>query len=348
MPAPSFYSDPHVQFLSQLLEEIGAGHLQIPRFQRPMVWNWETRRELLRSIRDGIPIGAVMVWRTTRNAVKCYEHLGPHRMAPPPDGAARQYLLDGVQRLSTLYGALHAAPPISESQADEGLLETPDGEESVVVKNFDVFFDLKTKDFYAPFEDEILPDMLPLHLVLDSVALLRFQRQLGGEFAEQAIEASDEIARSFRDYKIPIIPITTDDLDMATRTFQSINSQGERMSETHMVHALTWSSDFDLQDQIADMKREILSGRRWAELNDDPILKACKAALRSRRIQDECPRTQSKTEVRAGNIAGRGRSAWQGCRLPLGGLWSSFSGVDAVCATDGGSRRSVSTSAKSR
>jgi hypothetical protein len=281
MPAPSFYSDPHVQFLSQLLEEIGAGHLQIPRFQRPMVWNWETRRELLRSIRDGIPIGAVMVWRTTRNAVKCYEYLGPHRITPPPEGAARQYLLDGVQRLSTLYGALHQAPPetTSEIQPDEGLLETPEGEEADAVKNFDVYFDLTTKDFYAPSDDEILPEMLPLHLVLDSVALLRFQRQITGKFAEQAIQASDEIARSFREYKIPIIPITTDDLDMATRTFQSINSQGARMSETHMVHALTWSSNFDLQDQIADMKREILSGRRWAELNDDPILKACKAAF---------------------------------------------------------------------
>jgi hypothetical protein len=121
--------------------------------------------------------------------------------------------------------------------------------------------------------------MMPLHLLLDSVELLRFQRQLTGPTVDSAIEASDEIARSFRDYKIPIIPITTDDLDMATRTFQSINSQGARMSETHMVHALTWSADFDLQDQISELKKEILSGRGWAELNDDPILKACKAAF---------------------------------------------------------------------
>jgi hypothetical protein len=279
MSAPSFYSDPHVQFLSQLLEEVGAGHLQIPRFQRPMVWHWETRRELLRSIRDGIPIGAVMVWRTSRNIVKCYDYLGPHRIAPPPEGSTRQYLLDGVQRLSTLYGALHAAPASPAPTTDEALLETPEGEEAVSVTNFEVYFDLNSKDFYAPDEDEIHAGMMPLHLLLDSVALLRFQRQLSGPDSDRAIEASDEIARAFRDYKIPIIPITTDDLDMATRTFQSINSQGARMSETHMVHALTWSDDFDLQDQISNLKREVLSGRRWAELNDDPILKACKAAF---------------------------------------------------------------------
>jgi uncharacterized protein with ParB-like and HNH nuclease domain len=138
MAAPSFYSDPHVQFLSQLLEEIRAGHLQIPRFQRPMVWDWETRRELLRSIRDGIPIGAVMVWRTSRSTIKCYSNLGPHRVTPPPEGITRQYLLDGVQRLSTLYGALHRAPDQNEiygDEEDEVLLETPDGEEVLSVQN---------------------------------------------------------------------------------------------------------------------------------------------------------------------------------------------------------------------
>src|ERR1051326_4711324 len=115
MAAPSFYSDPHVQFLSQLLDEIGAGHLQVPRFQRPMVWNWDRRRELLVSIRDGIPIGAIMVWRTAKATVECYDHLGPHALLSPPTGATRQYLLDGVQRLSTLYGALHSEPQTSSN-----------------------------------------------------------------------------------------------------------------------------------------------------------------------------------------------------------------------------------------
>src|SRR5215212_6030319 len=107
MKAPTFYSDPHVQFLSQILEEIGGGGLQVPRFQRPLVWNWERRLELLRSIRDGIPIGAIMVWRTNTVIIDCYEKLGPHVLQEPAPGMTRQYILDGVQRLSTLYGALY-------------------------------------------------------------------------------------------------------------------------------------------------------------------------------------------------------------------------------------------------
>ena len=288
MPAPSFYSDPHVQFLSQLLEEVSAGHLQVPRFQRPMVWDWERRRELLVSIRDGIPIGAIMVWRTARTAIECYHRLGPHLLSPPPDGATRQYLLDGVQRLSTLYGALHSSPLSGErtdanDEDDEEELP-PEEFELLAPQNFEVYFNLRTKDFHTRDDDngddgDDGKNLMPLHLVFNSVALLKFQRELRGPAAEQYVESSDEIARAFRDYKIPIIPITTDDIEMATRTFQRINSQGAKMSETHMVHALTWSNNFDLQRQIVNIKRELLSDRGWGELDDDPILKSCKAAL---------------------------------------------------------------------
>ncbi len=278
MRAPSFYSDPHVQFLAQLLEEVSGGYLQVPRFQRPMVWLWERRLELLRSIRDGIPIGAIMVWRTASAEIECYTHLGPHRLAEPPSGSTRQYLLDGVQRLSTLYGALHKVE--SAQLDDEGdQIVLSDDEELSETTDFNVFVDLERADFCTPDVDDITAQMMPLHVVFDSVALLRFQRHLGADGNDKLISASDQIARAFRDYKIPIIPITTDDVDMATRTFQRINSQGVKMSEAHMVHALTWSKSFNLNKKLVEIKNEILLPRLWDGLDPDIILKASKAAL---------------------------------------------------------------------
>lgn len=325
MPAPSFYSDPHVQFLSQLLEEISAGHLQVPRFQRPMVWDWERRRELLVSIRDGIPIGAIMVWRTARTAIECYERLGPHLLSPPPEGATRQYLLDGVQRLSTLYGALHSSPTrggIADGGEDEEEELPPDEFELLTPRNFDVYFNLRTKDFHSDDGDDF-KDLMPLYLVFDSVALLKFQRELRGPTAERFVDSSDQIARSFRDYKIPIIPITTDDIEMATRTFQRINSQGAKMSETHMVHALTWSSHFDLQREIVSIKKELLSDRGWGELEDDPILKSCKAALsldvyktNAQELSDKL-KSDSRVIVEVGEALRRAAEfLWDVCGVP--------------------------------
>src|SRR6266511_2775762 len=102
-----FSSDPHVQYLAQILEEIAQGRLKIPRFQRPLVWDWDLRLDLLRSIRRGIPMGAVMVWRTNTNPINCYEGFGRFRFRKQTLPSANQYILDGVQRLTTLYSALY-------------------------------------------------------------------------------------------------------------------------------------------------------------------------------------------------------------------------------------------------
>ncbi|MCW5691141.1 MAG: DUF262 domain-containing protein [Pseudolabrys sp.] len=323
--APSFYSDPHVQFLSQLLEEINSGLIQVPRFQRPLVWDWDRRRELLVSIRDGIPIGAIMVWRTAHATIECYRQLGPHFLSLPPEGTTRQYLLDGVQRLSTLYGALHR--PVRTAPVDlfeiEEVDEVFDDGAGAISRDFEVFYDLTTKEFVIREDAEDDARLMPLHLVFNSVALLRFQRELSGPDSEHLIEASDEIARSFRDYKIPIIPITTDDVDMATRTFQRINSQGARMSEAHMVHALTWSDHFDLRRKFSELRRELLAPVGWAELDEDPILKACKAAFGLDVYKTNAQELSDKLRVRRAVVQEVGYSLrraaeflWSRCGVP--------------------------------
>lgn len=265
---PSFISEPQIQYLSRLLEEIRRGLLQVPRFQRPFIWNLSQRMELMRSIRDGIPIGSIMVWRTRRTDITTHRFLGSRRLpeSPSDEGHVREYILDGVQRLATLYGALH--PPDANFTSDD-----EESEDSIV------YFDLKLRDFVTPSQDFISEHHIPLTLLLDSIGLLKFQRNLKGNDADLLVERADEIARAFREYKVPVIPIATDDPEMATRTFQCINSQGTVMSEVHMVNALTWTTHFDLLARWEALKEEYLTRIGWGDLDDDLILKTCKAAL---------------------------------------------------------------------
>jgi len=315
MRTPSFYSDPHVQFLSQLLDEINEGGLQVPRFQRPLVWDWRRRLELLRSIRDGIPIGAIMVWRTNTVEIECYDYLGPHLLKRPLSGSVRQYILDGVQRLSTLYGALHKGGLPSPMDVDEGDDGLPGG------GTFDIYYDPIRDDFIDPEGEESIDRYsMPIHIVFDSVALLRYQRGVSGQQADEVIERTDQIARAFREYKIPIIPITTDDINLATRTFQRINSQGVSMSETHMVHALTWGPQFDLQQRISQLKAEVLAPIGWSELDDDPILKACKAAFdldvyktSAQELSDKLVAQPEELDQVVDSIARAGKFLWDRC-----------------------------------
>jgi hypothetical protein len=121
--------------------------------------------------------------------------------------------------------------------------------------------------------------LLPLRLILHSIPLVKFQRNLTGESAEDWIEKADRLAEAFRQYKVPVIPIATEDLELATKTFQLINRQGTRMSDLHMVHTLTYSSKFDLLQEIQDFKSDIFSGYGWGDIDEEWILNVCKLGL---------------------------------------------------------------------
>lgn len=274
MRAPSYVSDPQVVYLHQILDDLQQGIIQVPRFQRePNLWTPDQRLELLRSILQGIPIGAILLWRTQREDLACYSQLGPFKVPSPANsGPVRQYLLDGLQRLTTLLFALR-----STVKGDTIASMPVPGEPNAL------YFDLDRSDFIlmqdGPATSGQKRRLLPLRFLLDSIALLRYQRQLALQGDEIFIETIDQLAAAFRNHKIAIIPVVTDDLDVAVRTFQRVNSAGTEMSELHMVHALSWTPQFDLQERLEVAKEHYLTPVGWKDLDDEWVLDSCKAAL---------------------------------------------------------------------
>lgn len=136
-PADSLFSDPSVQFLQKLLDDVRKGDIILPRFQRPFVWDKERRLDLFDSVRRGIPIGSLMIWETRALGddaqIVSKTELGPFMLPKMPDRAPRRYLLDGEQRLMTLYFALYRPDPREDKDAA--------GEEPAAA--FEVFFDLE-------------------------------------------------------------------------------------------------------------------------------------------------------------------------------------------------------------
>jgi hypothetical protein len=63
---------------------------------------------------------------------------------------------------------------------------------------------------------------MPVNVLLDSLALLKFQRTLKDE---KLIEKTNQLSNTFRNYKIVVVPIATDDLEYATTVFRRINSK---------------------------------------------------------------------------------------------------------------------------
>lgn len=257
---------PYIESIRKLVTEMAAGRIQVPRFQRPFVWDDEQRLELLQSIRDGIPIGSILLWKTDKHDLACFDHVGPHPMAPPPTvpGNLRQYLLDGHQRLSTLFGTMHALPPGWEPKDD-----APD---------WRIVYDLKSQEFHFPRRQRYRPEWMPVHCLHDRGAYLRYLRGLANALPADAATAAENeaeaIATRFDEYRVPVILLSTDNLDDATRTFQRVNSLGTPMDEANMVIALTWSTSFDLRLAV-EGAREALPPR-WRDIDDRSVLNVCK------------------------------------------------------------------------
>jgi len=270
-----FSADPTVVFMTSVLDDIETGKLQIPRFQRPLVWKWEQRRDFFSSVFEGLPIGALMIWLTEGEHISAYETLGPHRLPAPKSAGEARYLMDGVQRVSTLFGALRARTDWAEF----------DDPSEVSVEDFVVFADLEAERESERFLRSVDIDpavrerdptrFLPLNIILDSRELLKFQRDLAADH-EARIDAADAIASAFRQYKIPLITLKSASLEIVTKSFERINSRGADMSELHMLNALTYSPTFDLLKRDRELRHSVLAAVGWHEVDSDVVLRCLK------------------------------------------------------------------------
>ena len=279
MRGPAYLWQPSIARLPNLLREIQEGEIRIPRFQRPFIWTTEQRLLLLRSIYEGMPIGSILLWRTKEHDLKSYDHLGPLLLKWPTREMSkddvRQYVLDGHQRLTTLYVALggglqHAGDPPGEPGAEEDSFED----------DWPIFFDLEERRFkIRSNRDQSHLSWLPLSILLDPFRLYEFQKRLVEAGAQRTlVNRAEALASTFKDYSIPVVPIVTEDLELATQSFQRVNSGGTPMNEVHMVSALTWSPQFDLNERIQEILED-LGEVGWQGLEEKMILHTCKAAL---------------------------------------------------------------------
>lgn len=277
MNTPSYLGEPRLVRLGQFLKEIKKGELYVPRFQRPFVWTKKQRLALLQSIYLGYPIGSILVWRTQKWTLQTYERLGAVRLPTqsPDSQMVRQYLLDGHQRMTTLFSSL--GPGLYEEEALQAVLvDADDG------PMWPIFFDL-LEEGPQPFrvqrrKREAVPyTWLGLNILLDSYALGEFKDKLRAKgAARELVNRVQAIADTLRDYTIPIVPMATEDLEQVTTGFKRVNSGGSKMSEVHMVNALTWNANFDLLERLDDLSRS-LEPEGWGGFDQQMIMNVCKA-----------------------------------------------------------------------
>lgn len=163
MTLPYYGRLPNLVSIPALLEAVREGGLRIARLQRRFTWTDRQRVLLLDSVYHGYPIGTLTVWRTRDNLLACEATVAD--LLVPDDEALRtasvkEYVLDGLQRISTLYGAL--GPALLPEQT-----EAPRGE------SWEVYFDLDKETFASAADlhganPAVWSRQLPLSVILNT------------------------------------------------------------------------------------------------------------------------------------------------------------------------------------
>jgi len=112
----SFETNP--RFLRELLNEAHGGRLQLPDFQRSYVWGDADVQSLIASILRGFPVGALLTLRSGGEVnfrPRLLEGVAAARetAGEGPVGSGEELLLDGQQRITSLYGALMCPLPMT-------------------------------------------------------------------------------------------------------------------------------------------------------------------------------------------------------------------------------------------
>ena len=95
--------------LSKLMDDIEMGEIGLPDIQRPFVWKNAKVRDLFDSMYQGYPVGYLLFWET--DAEKGVKQIGAnnHQKAP------HLLIVDGQQRLTSLYAVLKEIPVVREN-----------------------------------------------------------------------------------------------------------------------------------------------------------------------------------------------------------------------------------------
>ncbi|MGL4604916.1 MAG: GmrSD restriction endonuclease domain-containing protein [Iodobacter sp.] len=255
--------------IRQLLQRITEGEIRIPAFQRDFVWDPDRVQFLMDSIYKGYPIGTVLFWRT-KEKLSYDRDLGPFTLPEPKKQYPIDYVLDGQQRLTSIFSTFQAELQQGPSNS---------------VKWVDIYFDLNASasaqdsQFVALEPNEVTEFHVPLRVLFDVTAFGKFTRTI--KDVEQ-LKVIDQLQALFKEAQLPVETVETDEHSKIAIIFERINRGGVPLDTYQLLSAWTWSGDFDLRTKFDELAND-LDEVGFNELRDDPdlLLKCCAAIVRN-------------------------------------------------------------------
>jgi len=245
---PDLYEDTNPKFLKDLLGQIHTSETALPDFQRDFVWEPSATRDLIVSIANEYPAGSLLRIRNTLNLFKPREFYG----APQLKGHKPNYLvLDGQQRLTSLYNAFYGVGDHRYFLKLKGLLDNEDFEDCIFYLRANHARALEL----ASTDKQYATLVLPLTVLQDG---------LGG-FTDWVLEAVKLPANAARQkplldlrkkwmeptgqYRFPVVTLADSTGAEAVCTiFETLNRTGVKLSPFELLAARFWPRDINLRE----------------------------------------------------------------------------------------------------
>lgn len=225
--------------ISTILDHIDSGHMALPEFQRGYVWNRDQVRGLFDSLYRRHPVGGLLVWATES---KTAEHRGDGQLAP----GVVKLLLDGQQRMTSLYGVIRGRPPRffdGNAKAFTGL-------------HFNI--DTESFEFYQPVkmkEDPLWIDVTGL-MKAGNAGLGGYISRLSAD-PDLAPRVGDYVGRfsqllAITDISLHAEEVTGTDksIDVVVDIFNRVNSGGTKLSKGDLALAKICAEWPDARDEM--------------------------------------------------------------------------------------------------
>ena len=260
----------HPVALKDLMRECHEGKLQLPDFQRGWVWDQDRIIDLLASISEGFPVGALMTLDASGEVAFAVR---PVEGAPSATKPLEAYLLDGQQRMTSLYQCTSTRSPVVTQTAKkrparlhfyfdikavlspnvarrDAIVPVP--EDRVIRENFgrDIALDLSAEEaefgaLHFPI-DRIFEAQLWVQAALTWVLKDLESRK---DHIAQINEFSSRIINNFADYQVPLITLGKETSRAAVcLVFEKVNTGGKALDAFELVTAMYAGQNFRLRD----------------------------------------------------------------------------------------------------
>ena len=238
---------PDIKKYTDLITEIQKGKIKVPKFQRNFVWSIDKTAKLLDSILKGYPIGTFILWET-KERLNDIKNIGNLELPPPPENDKVEYVLDGQQRITSLFSAFLGAKIQKEG-------------EKKITDYGEIFVNLDG-DIQNDDEQVVVSEKNDHMTYISLTKILNFNDnliQIKNEYSNEQFKKIHEFAQYFSAYDFSTITLKKEDINSAIEVFTRINTGGETLTLFEIMSAKTYDEDqnFDMGERFKGLLQEL-------------------------------------------------------------------------------------------